>query len=188
VPEKRALSNAVEKWKEDNQLSSTEINDLVQERMPVGKPNRAEQVTVLRFWDTVLGACSGRQRDTAIKYCRSVFHNFGSLGGNFTEQEDEEISHLVATHGKQWSMFSSMLDRPAVAIRKRYENYIICGGKMKMGPWSAEESNLLMELVREAARENGPEERINFVQISKQMGGRRSRLQCAQKWKKLQSS
>ncbi|KAH6671005.1 hypothetical protein F5X68DRAFT_278871 [Plectosphaerella plurivora] len=186
--EKKAILDAVNKWKRDHDLSSTELNDLVQERMPVGKPNWVEQPTVHKFWETVLRAASGRQRDTAIKHCRAMFHNFGSLSGKFTEQEDEEIVRLVETGGRNWAKWSVVLDRPATAIRKRYENYLICKDKKKTGPWSVPETELLIELVNDFTRDKGPDEKINWVQISKKMGGTRSRLQCLQKYSKLDTS
>ncbi|KAI0179803.1 hypothetical protein GGR52DRAFT_213918 [Hypoxylon sp. FL1284] len=185
--ELRNISHAVERWREDHNLTQAEVNNLIQ-----GNP---KEVRSQDFWARVVATCPNRKRQKIINQTRRKFHNFVARG-TWTPEQQEELQQMYETHGTKYSVIGKLINRHPEDVRDRVRNYVVCGQSRRVDPWSAEEEELLHSIVtialqdiREQMREantihdKGEEDLIDWQLVSERMNRTRSRLQCIQKWK-----
>lgn len=78
--------------------------------------------------------------------------------------------------------------------RDRWRNYVKCGNKRTMQKWSQEEEDQLIRIVTEFMTQltnsqvvdtENQLKNINWTIVSEKMNGKRSRIQCRYKWKRI---
>ncbi|TQN73509.1 DNA-binding protein REB1 [Colletotrichum shisoi] len=201
VDEMRMLSEAVEKYRDEHGLSQKEMNDRIQmrNRKKAEKSNGAKSLVFdsQQFQDMWAAICAGvpnRRRQKIIDVARQEFHNFKARGGGWTTQEDARLEELHTKHEGSWVKIADEMNRHPNDVRDRYRNYVICGGVESRMKWTEEEERELVEHVVASLRridrlpgnsQKSPLTFLNWQSISELMGHRRSRLQCAKKFKTL---
>lgn len=74
---------------------------------------------------------------------RKMFNEY-NYKGRFTGQELHSLKKLHTLHGKNWKKISELMDRSEEALEKRFSQISI-----NTGPWSTEETDRLLEAVKE---------------------------------------
>ncbi|KAI1291326.1 hypothetical protein F5Y03DRAFT_42622 [Xylaria venustula] len=183
----RNLTQAIERFTEDNSMSQHQVNELIHSNP---KESRASDL-----WERIIATCPGRSRQKVINQTRRRFHNFVARG-TWTTEQDQELRQMYEQYGNKYAMIGQFINRHPEDIRDRVRNYIICGDKLKKDIWSQEETDKLVAIVEQAIAEirkqraqrgfddsRPVEEDINWQLVSQGMGRTRSRLQCIAKWK-----
>ncbi|KAI0973752.1 hypothetical protein F4678DRAFT_409446 [Xylaria arbuscula] len=183
----RNLTQAIERFTEDNSMTQEQVNELIHSNP---KESRASDL-----WERIIATCPGRSRQKVINQTRRRFHNFVARG-TWTVEQDEELRKFFEQYGNKYAMIGQFINRHPEDIRDRVRNYIICGDKLKKDIWSQGETDKLVAIVEQAIGEirkqraqrhlddsRPVEEDINWQLVSQGMGRTRSRLQCISKWK-----
>ncbi|KAG5998587.1 hypothetical protein E4U52_007080 [Claviceps spartinae] len=188
------ISRAVETFRADNDLSKSEVNELI--HAPGG--TTAGEFNA-QLWNRIFAECPDRHRQKVINITRKKFHNFVARG-TWTPEQDAELAALIQAHGTKWSKIGSQINRHPEDLRDRYRNYIVCGANQRKDAWDEGEEARLTQYIMESMqvidelRVNEPtrailqksyEELIDWQDISERMDRTRSRLQCITKWKSL---
>jgi len=199
-----ALEDAVEQYRVANNLSETEVRDLIQDS------DRAHRKDTTPLWQHICSALPLRQKPNIHKFARRKFHNY-SKRGQWTPEEDAELLRVYEMHPQRWKQIGQVIGRFAEDCRDRYRNYLKCGSAQKMDVWDAVETrqfkevvnHLLDELRNDVSRskkkrklsnsavgvnEDDLEQLIDWDVVSDRMGRQRSRLQCRNKWEKLKET
>lgn len=185
-PEIRNITQAVERFRDDNQMTQIEVNELIH-----GNP---KEYRASDLWVSIMETCPGRNRQKVINLTRRKFHNFVARG-TWTPEQDEELKRMSELHGNKYSVIGQAINRHPEDIRDRIRNYIVCGDNMRKDQWDDDETKRLVMIVEDAIaeiRRMRPEgddrpvdEDINWQLVSVGMGRTRSRLQCIAKWKAI---
>ncbi|KAG6140508.1 hypothetical protein E4U38_007364 [Claviceps purpurea] len=188
------ISRAVETFRADNDLSKSEVNELI--HAPGG--TTAGEFNA-QLWNRIFAECPDRHRQKVINITRKKFHNFVARG-TWTPEQDAELAALIQAHGTKWSKIGGKINRHPEDLRDRYRNYIVCGANQRKDAWDEGEEARLTQYIMESMqvidelRVNEPtrailqksyEELIDWQDISERMDRTRSRLQCITKWKSL---
>jgi hypothetical protein len=182
------ISDIVETWRVENDLSEYEMNDFIQQTIDAkSKP----------FWDHLCEEIDV-PRLKLQQFCRRKFHNFER--GPFTEQEDADLRRLHEQNPGKWKQIGQTLNRFPDDCRDRWRNYLICGENLKRESWRKEEEDALrtaveecIQAIKEGRRTAGQEQDasaddealVDWQTVSQKMGRTRSRLQCQTKWKSI---
>ncbi|KAI5793698.1 hypothetical protein DFH27DRAFT_459319, partial [Peziza echinospora] len=164
------------------------------------------------FWRDLYGLLPHRKRLAIYNHVRRRYHNFGTQGAKWDEDQDRELQRLVLEKGSKWTTIGTEMGRLPDDCRDRWRNYLKCGMVRREKEWTDEEEALLRKVVREVrermkallAPEDAPhpasqvtesgepaaqvpdeDVEINWTVVSELMGGWRSRIQCRYKWSKL---
>ncbi|UKZ50072.1 hypothetical protein TrVGV298_004328 [Trichoderma virens] len=190
------ISRVIEQFRDEYGMTQAEVNQIIQ--APGGTTAGDAHA---RLWYRLFEVCPDRKRQKVINVARKKYHNFVARG-TWTPEQDEELSQLIAVHGNKWSEIASLINRHPEDVRDRFRNYIVCGPNQRKDVWDEEEEQLLVQVVEEAMevieeiRKEDPtrpiyqknvEDIIDWQDISKSMGRKRSRLQCITKWKAMQN-
>ncbi len=188
--EVEAICTAVEEYREQNELTQVEINDLVQ------KDAKTEG---LRLWKYVYDEAPDIPRTKILNLCRRKFHNFEARG-SWTEEQDQELRDVYEKYPGKWKQIGESMNRFSEDCRDRWRNYLVCGDNMRKDIWGKEEEERFKEIVQECleavremkrvsddprAAQTSDESLIDWNVVSQKMDRTRSRLQCLSKWKKL---
>jgi hypothetical protein len=194
--EQDAVVRAVERFRDSQAMTQEEVIRLIHIN-PLEKAQEGNRQLFGHLWTSIQDSCPSRPRQKLINWCRQRFHNFVARG-KWTKEQDDELADLVEVHGKKWSFIAGLINRHQKDVRDRWRNYLVCRGKAKTDVWSEEEEERFRELVehaieniREKLPENSrksPEQLINWLAISEDMGHTRSRLQCMEKWKRMRAA
>lgn len=188
--ELRNMDHAIKRWREDHDLTRTELNDMVQKNPQVAKTGD--------FWDHVQAAMPRRKRQKIINQARKVYHNFVARGAWTIEQHDE-LALAYETHGKNYKLLGQIINRHPEDVRDRIRNYVVCGDKRRTDVWSHDEEARLVFIINEAldkirqwkineGTQDEPskdEDMIDWQLVSENMNRTRSRIQCQTKWRQL---
>ena len=189
---------------EEHEITEAQFADLVH-----ASALNAPQLTA--FWTEICDLASYRTRQSIQKYCRRQFHNFEKRG-SWTKEEDSLLRRAVEEKGTRWKVVGEICGRFGEDCRDRYRNYIYNGENRNKEEWTdaevkalcwavsecmwlmKEEKNRLMEeqyAGREMPKDDDPDDEaaeaklINWQVVSDKMEGRRTRLQCLYKWRRL---
>ncbi|OLL22003.1 DNA-binding protein reb1 [Neolecta irregularis DAH-3] len=103
----------------------------------------------------------------------------------WTREEDDQLEQLVMEHGRRWRLIGVEIDRRSEDVRDRYRNYVKHRGTQKMGAWTGGELQQLSGIVADLLQTYSVLD-IPWNVVSERMGGKRSKLQCAFKWKNME--
>ncbi|KAI1459679.1 hypothetical protein F4805DRAFT_419881 [Annulohypoxylon moriforme] len=185
--ELRNITQAVERWRDDHNLTQSQVNSLVQ-----GNP---KEVRSQEFWARIVAVCPNRPRQKLINQCRRKFHNFVARG-TWSEEQQEELKRVWEEHGNKYALIGKIINRHPEDVRDRIRNYAVCGDNRRSDPWTLDEEEKLQAIITDALRvirdhrrkglikvQEADEELIDWQRVSELMDRTRSRLQCIQKWK-----
>ncbi|KAI2769805.1 hypothetical protein F4815DRAFT_450678 [Daldinia loculata] len=188
--ELRNITQAVERWRDDHNLTQSEVNDLIQ-----GNPR---EVKSQEFWARIVATCPNRRRQKVINQCRRKFHNFVARGA-WTPEQHDELKKMWEIHGSKYAVIGKLINRHPEDVRDRIRNYVVCGETRRVDPWTYDEEEKLRSIISDAVkvirdrRQEGhivsnesDEDLIDWQRVSELMERTRSRLQCIQKWKLMQ--
>jgi hypothetical protein len=191
VDDTAAISDAIESYREFNDMSQYQINELIQ-RSAQSEGGKA-------LWKSVFDEIPLLPRRNVVDFCRRKFHNFEGRG-IWTEQQDKELRAAYERHPNKWKAIGIEINRFPEDARDRWRNYLVCGDSMRTDIWDKDEEKMLKTAVEEciqairAERRTGAdlstlaEERlIDWQKVSEKMNRTRSRLQCSNKWKRLKA-
>ncbi|KAI1483629.1 hypothetical protein F4774DRAFT_366068 [Daldinia eschscholtzii] len=186
----RNITQAVERWRDDHNLTQSEVNDLIQ-----GNPR---EVKSQEFWARVVATCPNRRRQKVINQCRRKFHNFVARGA-WTPEQHDELKKMWEIHGSKYAVIGKLINRHPEDVRDRIRNYVVCGENRRVDPWTYDEEEKLRSIISEAVKtirqrrqeghivsDESDEDLIDWQRVSELMDRTRSRLQCMQKWKLMQ--
>lgn len=190
--ELQSIDQAVERWREDHELTEYEVNELVQ--------SDPREVNSTDFWNTIHATCPDRLRQKVINICRRRHHNFIARG-TWTAEQSEELTRMFDQFGNKYTKIAKLINRHPEDVRDRYRNFVVCGENRRTSTWSQEEEQQLIDIVHQAldhikqwqSRARGrkrnipPEELIDWQTVSQNMNRTRSRQQCMQKWKVIRA-
>ncbi|KAL7619724.1 hypothetical protein AAE478_010266 [Parahypoxylon ruwenzoriense] len=187
--ELRNITQAVERWRDDHNLTQHEINDLIQ-----GDPR---EVKSGEFWARIAATCPNRRRQKVINQCRRKFHNFVARG-TWTQEQQDELKQMWELHGNKYAKIGKLINRHPEDVRDRIRNYVVCGESRRVDLWNQEDEDKLKSIVdnalaeirqwrnREQTQTHEPDESlVDWQKVSECMDRTRSRLQCIQKWKSI---
>ncbi|KAI1100915.1 hypothetical protein F4804DRAFT_317696 [Jackrogersella minutella] len=187
--ELRNITQAVEHWRDDHNLTQIQVNALIQ-----GNP---KEVKSQGFWTCIVSTCPNRPRQKVINQCRRKFHNFVARG-TWTPEQNDELRRVWEIKGNKYSLIGKIINRHPEDVRDRIRNYVVCGENRRSTAWSMEEEEKLETIISQALEvirdhrdegkltsEEPDEDLIDWQRVSELMDRTRSRLQCIQKWKTL---
>ncbi|CAH7665916.1 expressed protein [Phakopsora pachyrhizi] len=117
-------------------------------------------------------------------------YNPKSRMGRWKDDDDQDLLKLHNENGGSWTLISQGIGRSATDCRDRWRDFVSLRGKRRSGHWSSQEEMTLINILEKAINQDFSkplrEGKIfkcdglwNWA--SKQMGGRRSRIQCREK-------
>jgi hypothetical protein len=184
------ISDAVEAYRELHDLTEFEINELIH------KDANSQGA----LWEHLCAEVPDMPRRSVQNTCRRKFHNLNR--GPFTQEDDEELKFLHQKYPGKWKQIGEEMNRFPEDARDRWRNYLVCGDNMRKDVWDKEEEEKLKRVVLEYVdyrrkmdrHDNDPRTAlandnalIDWPTISKNMNHTRSRLQCANKWRKIKA-
>lgn len=134
-----------------------------------------------KFWDILQQLLPARTRSSLYKHVRRTYHIFEKRG-IWSAEEDAKLAELGKNHEGNWKYIGEELKRMPEDCRDRWRNYVKCGSSRNVNKWTVEEEKKLDDIVSKL-KETATT--INWTVVSEMMDGRRSRIQCRYKWKKL---
>ena len=193
--EDQTLSRTIKKFLAANRLTDDQLPSLVKgeiEDIPNG--NRLHE----KLWTKIYESLP----DRTPRYVRAIIkrrHTDYSAKKEWTREDDEQLVELAKDHdtdANKWMLIGQKLGRTANECRDRHRNYAVCGEKRTIGPWKADDLLRLLravsEFVPEDAEDGDLDEdeaearyRIDWLRVSADMEGIRSRKQCLVKWKSM---
>ncbi|KAL6707587.1 RNA polymerase I enhancer binding protein [Coniothyrium glycines] len=161
--------------------------------------NKQQEDMARELWLEIKDIGLKRQSKAIRRHVRSKYHAFKS--GGWTKEEDDLLRSLHELHPAKWKLISqTMATRSMHDCHNRYRDYVQPGAKRNTSVWSKDEEKKLVHAVNTVCQriedhraETGQppldeftSHDINWPQVSIEIGGIRSRLQCSEKWKKMQ--
>jgi len=190
-PEIDFISSTIDDLRDVHSIDETTFNDWVQEgsrRYPAIKGLYAD----------LLEGLPHRDRKSIVRFCQRKYHNFQR--GAWTAEADQELRDAHQETPNVWSKIAVHLGRTAEDCRDRWRNHVqYQPNQRNTEAWKPAEEDELLEAIdtcvmrmkesgvlsQDVGRDTIPEDVIQWKVVSQLMGGRRNRLQCAYKWKKL---
>ncbi|KAH7383020.1 hypothetical protein BKA64DRAFT_174803 [Cadophora sp. MPI-SDFR-AT-0126] len=186
-----AIAEAVDSYREDNELREVDLNAIVQGSV-------ANKESVRQFWAYMYEQVPDVPKTKLQNHCRRNFHNFEARG-SWTAEADQDLRDAYERNPGKWKQIGAELNRFSEDCRDRWRNYLICGDKQKKATWEKDEEEKLRDVVEELlviirkGEKREPDDvkeedyaKLDWVKVSAMMGHTRSRLQCSTKWKKIQ--
>ena len=197
--EKTMIDRFVTSFSEQYGLGQEAFNSLIQ-----NKERKLDELS-RNLWTQLYLVLPKRDHKAMQRHMRRRFHNFNKRG-EWTAEEDEQLKTLHEMHPAKWKWIGEQLGRMAEDCRDRWRNYVVCGEARRTDHWDEKEEEELSiavhecirevkEASKERARQNSLafredqdwESQINFNNVSAKLNHTRSRLQCLQHWKALQT-
>ena len=197
--ERDRIGRFAETYRTEFSLTEYRLNNIVQ-----SKERKMDDIT-RHFWSQLYLILPNRDHKAMQRHVRRRFHNFDKRG-NWDPEEDEQLRTLYNANPNSWKAIGEELRRMPEDCRDRWRNYVICGDNRRTDHWTEEEEQELsvavhdaIKEVRDIARQRAQEQmlafredqdwisQVNFNNVSAKVNHTRSRLQCLQHWKALQS-
>ncbi|KKY15042.1 putative myb dna-binding domain protein [Phaeomoniella chlamydospora] len=121
------------------------------------------------------------------------FRNVTETSKRWTDEQDEELFHMVRERGHKFVEIATELGRTQNDVSQRYYNHVKNRGSQGSGSWTEEELQSLCDAVAECKRRlrlsESPhtDDQIKWEIVSEIMGNIRSRAQCSKRWRKDRS-
>ncbi|KAI8583195.1 hypothetical protein K450DRAFT_224662 [Umbelopsis ramanniana AG] len=136
------------------------------------------------FWWSLARAFPQRTMHNIFLHTKRIFDE-NNYQGQWDEDSDAKLMAMVTEHGPAWAKISQALSRTANACLGRYR---LIGnrekGKQNLGPWSADEENMLIQAVKKYKSEMNitNDKDISWTYVSTVFKGSRNPLQLRYKW------
>ncbi|GAB7341031.1 hypothetical protein MBLNU457_7360t1 [Dothideomycetes sp. NU457] len=185
------IATTIDGFREVNSLSEHDFNALVQ----IGVKKSTELKDLL---GDILQTLPNRNSQAIRRFLERKYHNCHR--GPWTADEDEELRLAFADHPNEWKKIAGRLNRMAEDCRDRWRNHTqYSKDQRNKDIWTPEEEQQLLDAIETCIsrmQEAGqlpadiqasqiPEDAIQWKVVSEIMDGKRNRLQCSYKWKKL---
>ncbi|KAI8459883.1 hypothetical protein BY996DRAFT_4528277, partial [Phakopsora pachyrhizi] len=176
--ERARIEELSEEYCKRHGLSRQELSELIMSKR--GDPkNTTEIARELR----------GRPLISVWHHLKRLY-NPKSRMGRWKDDDDQDLLKLHNENGGSWTLISQGIGRSATDCRDRWRDFVSLRGKRRSGHWSSQEEMTLINILEKAINQDFSkplrEGKIfkcdglwNWA--SKQMGGRRSRIQCREK-------
>ncbi|KAI0004938.1 hypothetical protein BJV74DRAFT_805827 [Russula compacta] len=173
--EEQQLSDAIQAYKEENQIDDGGFTDLVFAKNGAAKNNV--------FWSALTAAVPMRPIIAIYHHVRRAYHPLRAQG-KWMPSEDALLKAAVQELGQQWEKVSDRVGRMASDCRDRYRNHIQNSEDRAAGPWTKEEEVRLTQIVTDMTVKQGKDldNDVFWSIVSQKMGGKRGRQQCRIKW------
>jgi len=173
--EEQQLLNAIQLYKEENQIDDAGFTDLVFAKNGATKNNA--------FWSALTAAVPMRPIIAVYHHVRRAYHPLRAQG-KWMPSEDALLKAAVQELGQQWEKVSERVGRMASDCRDRYRNHIQNSEDRAAGPWKKEEEIRLTQIVTDMTVKQGKDmdNDVFWSVVSRSMGGKRGRQQCRIKW------
>ena len=202
------LTDAINAYMVTNGLSKLQMIEMIQHIKPKShsippdsdlQRMREQDNAVTAMWSELHEVLPNRTRQSIMRNCRRKWHNYEARGGRWGADEDELLKEVYQLHPHKWTEIATFMKRSPEDCRDRWRNYIVNGENRITDVWTETEERALLSAVRECVQklnEDYEEQHgtlkdydarkfLNWQMVSDRMGGRRSRLQCSYKFKKL---
>ncbi|KXG48737.1 uncharacterized protein PGRI_026070 [Penicillium griseofulvum] len=151
------------------------------------------------FWNEIYALVPDRDRRSVYRFMRRHFQASAQRAHDWSKEQDDELIELHHKHGPKWTYIGRLIGRSDDDVTQRWKNKLEHQGTMNTGAWSEEETRIFLDAMESAwltmkpmlANNTGKDMYqmddglIIWGNISKAMGYRRSRQQCADKWRKI---
>ncbi|KAL4881034.1 hypothetical protein BJY04DRAFT_64183 [Aspergillus karnatakaensis] len=177
------------------------IFDLMVQHGKAGQFPTPNGVTKMNFWKQMRDVLPDRDRRSIYRFAKRHFLIPGQKPHEWTEEQDDELVMMYRQYGPKWVFIGEQLGRGGDDVVQRWKNHLEHRNTMTMGPWEASDEEALkaaMRSVWEKLRTGGydvgkhpyemDESLISWGQVSTLMEHRRSRQQCADKWRRLRQA
>lgn len=145
------------------------------------------------FWINLTRVFPYRSRASVYKHVKRQYHVY-NIRGTWTKEDDALLRELVQSRPGNWKSIGETMGRMPEDCRDRWRNYLKCGDNRTLDRWTKEEEDKLLKAVVEILsklktddnfRDYDKNKLLNWTIVSEKMDGRRSRIQCRYKWRKL---
>lgn len=184
-----------------NGLSSNAFDEMVQHSdrdKTVEFPCDASIITKPDFWRNIYESMPQRDRRSVYRFMRRHFRASTQKPHEWTREQDDELVSLHSHHGPKWAYIAKLVGRSDDDVVQRWKNRLEHRNTMLRGPWSAEEIRALQSALNQswkAMHDSGievgrdiyemEETLVGWGHVSERMGYKRSRQQCADKWRRI---
>lgn len=162
-------------------------------------PVSSDVITKSDFWNEIYALVPDRDRRSVYRFMRRHFQASAQKAHDWSKEQDEELIDLHAKHGPKWTYIGKLIGRSDDDVTQRWKNKLEHQDTMNQGAWSEEETRIFLNAVESSWHTMKPmlaekagkdfyeldERLIVWGNISKEMGYKRSRQQCADKWRKI---
>jgi hypothetical protein len=183
-------------------LPSTTFDEMVQHSERGGNgdfPVSTEVTTKGDFWNEIYGLVPDRDRRSVYRFMRRHFQVSAQRAHDWSREQEEELISLVGQHGPKWTYIGRLIGRSDDDVTQRWKNKLEHQGTMNQGAWDEDETltfldameaswvNMKPLLAEKAGKDlyDLDEKLVAWGNVSQAMGYRRSRQQCADKWRKI---
>ncbi|KAK6498076.1 RNA polymerase I enhancer binding protein [Arthrobotrys conoides] len=98
------------------------------------------------FWNILMTNLPLRTRQSLHSHVKRIYHDFEDRG-KWTQEQDNELSNLVAAKGAKWTVIGGLLGRMPEDCRDRWKNYVVCGEKRRTHYWSEDETEKMLGIL-----------------------------------------
>jgi hypothetical protein len=183
-------------------LPSSTFDEMVQHSERGGNgdfPVSTDVITKADFWNDIYALVPDRDRRSVYRFMRRHFQTSTQKAHDWTKEQEEELIRLIDHHGPKWTYIGKLLGRSDDDVTQRWKNKLEHQGKMNRGPWSEDETRTFLNAMEASWHDmkaafnsefgkdfyDLDDKYASWTNISKAMGHRRSRQQCADKWRKV---
>ncbi|KAI9373270.1 hypothetical protein BJX61DRAFT_390032 [Aspergillus egyptiacus] len=180
-----------------NGCSTVTFDLMVQHGMDGPWPGQ-QWIAKKKFWKTVHTLLPDRDRRSVYRFMKRHFQGSDQKPHEWTEEQEDELVELYKKHGPKWTLLAELLGRSSDDVVQRWKNRLEHRGTMNTGSWTEEELSALQNALRSSwtkLKEEGydvgeniyemDESLISWTVVSANMQHRRSRQQCADKWRRI---
>ncbi|KAF8524606.1 hypothetical protein BU17DRAFT_30066, partial [Hysterangium stoloniferum] len=172
--EAHALKTGLDNYRMNHSLTDDELVNVIFSK------RKEEHVT---FWSEIAGCVPARPILAVYHYVQRKY-NPRKGQGRWQAAEDNLLAEGVADFGQAWTKIAGRVGRTANDCRDRWRNHLSVRNTKVYGEWTKEEEEELTKIVKEFKEKTGndTDNDIYWTEVSKRMGGKRSRQQCRIKW------
>ncbi|OQD77783.1 hypothetical protein PENDEC_c002G03294 [Penicillium decumbens] len=195
----------LEKFKVDfcntHGLRSETFNEMVQhsEREGAEFPCLTSIATKHEFWADIYATLPDRDRRSLYRFMRRHFQVTTQKAHEWTAEQDEELVSLMKQYPAKYTYIGKILGRSDDDVTQRWKNRLEHREIMNRGAWNVDELRAFMKTLQEIYEAYAivnpagvgkdvyamDEKVIAWGVVSDSMQNRRSRQQCADKWRKI---
>lgn len=183
-------------------LSGLQFDEMIQHSDRAGGgdfPVSTDVITKVDFWNEIYGLVPGRDRRSVYRFMRRHFQSSTQKAHDWSEEQEDELISLLAQHGPKWAYIGRLLGRSDDDVTQRWKNKLEHKGIMNRGSWAEDETYTFLDAMKATWVNMKPllgekagkdfydldERLVIWGNISKAMNHKRSRQQCADKWRKV---
>ncbi|WAQ84991.1 hypothetical protein PtA15_5A564 [Puccinia triticina] len=178
--EKTTIANMIQKYCQEQRISMQQFRELLTQKKKKGEGHKVKEIV-----PTISDELPGRPLISVWKYIRRAYDTRCRLGP-WTPEEEAALVEAHRKHGQSWTAISAAVGRSADDCRDRWKNQSSIRDVKNQNKWSQEEIEHLRQLMVKSKSIYSDPKSLSWdglwTWISQEMKGRRSPLQCRNKW------